>query len=253
MLSPIPLHPRRAGADYESRPGPGVEEGSAASPWAPSLLLSPPRLFLAQPDTAQRSPIVHHQFDWVRVPLEPQPRPEVQGRTAVGEVGGLGSGQVPAWVEAVLVPVRRLAGYPELGQRSGEEKRGRLGQAARPGAAGRGAGGGPSPGISGDHVTALAEGERSGTPGPAADWAPGPLLQQPAGLAAPPLPTLTPCGGPLCAPGQLCYGRAASTSSCRRVPAAPSHCRNYPAPGYCGVCAGPAPPGRDFPPPFGCG
>lgn len=40
---PLSRAERRAGADsYESRPGPGVE-GSAASPWAPSLLLSPPR------------------------------------------------------------------------------------------------------------------------------------------------------------------------------------------------------------------
>lgn len=85
------------------------------------------------------------------------------------------------------MPVRRLAGYPELGQRSGEERWGRLGQAERPGAAGRGAGGGPSPGISGDHVTALAEGERGGTwalqrtgPGPPPPAARGPCSAIPA-------------------------------------------------------------------------
>ncbi|XP_008693558.1 ras-related protein Rab-34 isoform X1 [Ursus maritimus] len=63
---PHPIPGRRAsgGRLYESRPGPGVEEGSAASPWAPSLLLPAPRRLLAQPDTAQQSRILHHQFDW---------------------------------------------------------------------------------------------------------------------------------------------------------------------------------------------
>lgn len=61
-----PLHPtsqgRRAsgGRLYESRPGPGVEEGSAASPRAPFLLLYPSPPVLRQPDAEQQSPIPHH-------------------------------------------------------------------------------------------------------------------------------------------------------------------------------------------------
>lgn len=125
--------------------------------------------------------------------MEPEPGPEAQRRATWGTSIWAGSSLVGGGPDAL----ERSGRVPRAGAARwrGEERRGRLGQAARPGAAGRGAGGGPSPGISGDHVTALAEGEQSGTPGPAADWARGPLLQQSAGLAAPSLPTLTPCGG----------------------------------------------------------
>lgn len=68
----------------ESRFGPGVEEGSAASPWGPfSPPHSSPRV-LAQLETTQQSPIPHHQFGWVRVPVEAQPSTEMQGRATWG-------------------------------------------------------------------------------------------------------------------------------------------------------------------------
>ena len=51
--------------------------------------------------------------------------------------------------------------------------------------------------------------------------------------------------------GPLCYGGAASTPTCRRVSAAASYCRDYPAPSNCRVCAGPGSPGRDSQSPFG--
>ena len=57
--------------------------------------------------------------------------------------------------------------------------------------------------------------------------------------------------GPLSAPRLLCYGRAASTPSCRRVSTASSYRRNYPTPSYCRVCADSGPPGRDSPPSLG--
>lgn len=157
----------------------------------------------------------------------------------------------PGWGRS-WSPVRRRAGEPELGQRRREERRGRPGLAARQGAAGRGAGGGPSPGISGDQVTALAEREPSVTRGPAVVWVPRPLLQQSTGLAARSLPTLTPSGGAAPRPpGPLCYGGVASTPSCRRVSTASSYCRNYPTPSYCRVFEDPGASRRDSPPAFG--
>lgn len=81
-------------------------------------------------------------------------------------------------------------------------------------------------------------------------WPPPPVARRPCST----IPAHTdPVRRGRSAPPGSCYGRAASTPSCRRVTAAPSHCRNYPAPSYCGVCAGPAPPRRDFPPPSGGG
>lgn len=120
---PHPIPGRRAsgGRLYESRPGPGVDEGSAASPWAPSLLLPAPRRLLAQPDTAQQSRILHHQFDWVRVPLEPEPGPEAQGRatwgTSIWAGSSLGGGGPGAREASGRVP---RAGAAQWGGEVGE-------------------------------------------------------------------------------------------------------------------------------------
>lgn len=105
----------------------------------------------------------------------------------------------------------RRAGETELGHCWEEESRGRpsgLRGRELPGE-GREGGGGPSPGISGDHITTLQEEERSGTRGSAADRASRPLFPQLAGLAARSLPTLTPCGGAAPRPGAtlLWWGR----------------------------------------------
>lgn len=125
------------------------------------------------------------------------------------------------------------------------------GRVARPGAAGRGAGGGPSPGISGDHVTALAEGESSGTRGPARTGPFAPFSGGSRPRSAVPAHTDPVWRGRSRALGPLCYGGAASTPTCRRVSAASSYCSNYPAPSYCRVCARPGSPGRDSQSPFG--
>lgn len=78
--------------------------------------------------------------------------------------------------------MRLLVGEPELGQRRGKEKRGRPGRAARPG---EGRGAALLQEFPGIMLQRLQRERRvGGTRGPAADWAPRPLLQQPSGLAA---------------------------------------------------------------------
>lgn len=88
----------------------------------------------------------------------------------------------PGW-RSPACGVRRLVRSQEPGQLSGVGRRGGGGEGglrSLAGVAGRGARGGPSPGISGDRVTAPAEREPSGTPGPAAD---GPSPPPPAARA----------------------------------------------------------------------
>lgn len=118
--------------------------------------------------------------------------------------------------------------------------------AANPGATGCGAGGGPSPGISGDRVTAFAEWDRRPC---RASRAVAPSSHRSRASAVPPLRAVTPCGGAALRPqAAICYGRAIPAPSCRRVSAASGYRRSYPTPCHCRVRATPGSPGRDSPP-----
>lgn len=154
---------------------PGLELWREAPPLLGPLLspFSTQRLRVL-PDAALQSRVPHHQFRWVRG-LEEDATPT--GRWRGERHRGSPSGKDPAgWRRSWC-----WVGHLEPGQRAGrrgEERRGLaravVRVAASPGATGCGAGGGPSPGISGDRVTEFTEWERSGTAGLAARPGPSP-------------------------------------------------------------------------------
>lgn len=188
-LSPLSAE-GRAGADSMSHV-PGLESWREAPP-PPGPLLSPffPWPLRVLPDAALQSPLPHHQFRWVRGPEEDA---APTGRWRGERLEGSHSGKAPAWVEAVLVLGRAsTARAAREEERRGGGWRGPVRAAANPGATGCGAGGGPSPGISGDRVTAFAEWD--GRPR-RASRAVAPSSHRLRASAVPPLRAVTPCGG----------------------------------------------------------
>lgn len=133
---------------------PGLQSRREAPPLL-GPLRSPSPLLPAPPDAAQQPPIPHHRFGWVRGPGAAQPshrcraetpRPGVPiwaGSSMCGGVLGPRWGVWQGCLSQGSAARRRGWGAPGV-------VRGRSG--------GRGAGGGPSPRISGDRVTEPAEG-----------------------------------------------------------------------------------------------